>query len=198
MSKKEIKYTVSNREAEILPNKLQLKTQAEVEQAELKGFLYAYTVLFDELSEKTKFNLKYIFKIHKLAFGKLYVFAGKPRTVNISKGGFAFPSAKFLEQSLDHFDKNVLKELPAEYQTKEELIKAVAKVHAELLFIHPFREGNGRTARLLANLMVAKAGYKLLELENFSKEKFDAYVKAVQQAAGGNYSSMEKIIASLV
>ena len=88
--------------------------------------------------------------------------------------------------------------MPAEYQTKEELIKAVAKVHAELLFIHPFREGNGRTARLLANLMVAKAGYKLLELENFSKEKFDAYVKAVQQAAGGNYSSMEKIIASLV
>lgn len=197
MSKK-IKYTVSRNEAEILPNKLQLKTQEEIEQAELEGFLYAYTVLFDELSEKTKFNLKYIFRMHKLAFGKLYTFAGKPRTVNISKGSFMFPPAKFLEQSLSDFEKNVLKKLPASYSSKEELIKTVAKVHAELLFIHPFREGNGRTARLLANLMCAKAGYKLLELENFSKEKFDAYVKAVQQAAGGNYLLMEKIIASLL
>ena len=70
MSKKEIKYTVSNREAEILPNKLQLKTQAEVEQAELKGFLYAYTVLFDELSEKTKFNLISHRGFHSIHFHK--------------------------------------------------------------------------------------------------------------------------------
>jgi cell filamentation protein len=199
MSKKKIKYSVSGKEAEadILPNKPGYKTRAEIEQAELEGFLYAYAMLFDELSAKTKFNLRYVFKIHKLALGKLYSFAGKPRTVNISKGGFMFPPAKYLEQSLTDFEENVLKKLPAIYSSKDELIKAVAKVHAELLFIHPFREGNGRTARLLANLMCAKAGYKLLELENFSKEKFDDYVKAIQQAAGGNYMRMEKIIASL-
>jgi cell filamentation protein len=77
------------------------------------------------------------------------------------------------------------------------LIRDIARVHAELLFIHPFREGNGRTARLLANLMAAKAGHKLLELENFSKEKFDEYVKAVKLAANRDYSLMEKIIHSL-
>ena len=119
MSKK-IKYTVSSSEAEaeIMPNKPGLKTLAEIELAELEGFLFAYTVLFDELSEKTKFNLKYIFKIHKLAFGKLYRFAGKPRTVNISKGGFMFPPAKFLEQTLIDFEKNVLKKLPASYKRR--------------------------------------------------------------------------------
>ncbi|MGP8215608.1 MAG: Fic family protein [Bacteroidia bacterium] len=72
-----------------------------------------------------------------------------------------------------------------------------AKVHAELLFIHPFREGNGRTARLLANLMAAKAGHKLLDLENFSNEKFNNYVKAVKMAAKRDYVPMEKIIRSL-
>ncbi len=199
MSKKQIKYRINRKEAEaeILPNKQGLTTRSEIEQAELEGFLFAYTILFDELSEKTTFNLRYIFKIHKLAFGRLYTFAGKPRTVNISKGGFMFPPANFLEKSLDDFEKNVLKKLPASYHSKDELIKAVAKVHAELLFIHPFREGNGRTARLFANLMVAKAGYKLLDLEKFSTQKFNAYIKAVQEAAGGNYSPMEKIIASL-
>jgi len=199
MGKKKIKYSISSDEAEgaNLPNKLGLKTQDEIEQAELEGFLYAYTILFDELTEKTKFNLKYIFRIHKLALGHLYSFAGKPRTVNLSKGGFMFPPAKFLNESLKDFENGVLKILPADYTSKEELIKAIAKVHAELLFIHPFREGNGRTARLLANLMCAKAGYKLLDLENFSKEKFDNYIKAVQQAATGNYQLMEKIISSL-
>lgn len=195
---KKLKYILSSNEAAVLPNKLHLTTQAEIEQAELEGFIYAYTILFDELSEKTNFNLKYIYKIHKLAFGKLYEFAGKPRTVNISKGGFIFPAAQFLENSLLDFEKNILKELHEKYETKDQLVKEVAKVHAELLFIHPFREGNGRTARLLANLMVAKAGYKLLSLENLNNEKFDHYVKAVQQAANQDYSLMEKIIASLM
>ena len=77
------------------------------------------------------------------------------------------------------------------------MITDVAKVHAELLFIHPFREGNGRTARLLASLMAAKAGYKLPELEKFKEERFEEYVLAVQQAATGSYSLMGKIIRSL-
>jgi hypothetical protein len=45
--------------------------------------------------------------------------------------------------------------------------------------------------------MAAKAGYKLLDLENFRKERFDEYVEAIQTAATGNYSLMERIIASL-
>ena len=45
--------------------------------------------------------------------------------------------------------------------------------------------------------MTAKAGHKLLDLENFRKEKFDDYVKAIQQSANADYSMMEKIIRSL-
>lgn len=193
------KYNVPKGEAEgeILNNKLGLKTLAEIEKAEFDGFLFAYKTLFDELDTKTKFNLKYIFKIHKLALGHLYSFAGKSRTVNISKGGFMFPPAFALDNALKEFDETVLKKLPLRYDNKDELIKYVALVHAELLFIHPFREGNGRTARLLANLMLAKAGYKLLDLENFSKTKFEEYVIAVKMASNKNYAPMEKIIRSL-
>lgn len=77
------------------------------------------------------------------------------------------------------------------------MIKDIAKIHGEFLFIHPFREGNGRTARLLAALMAAKAGYNLPSFENFNKEKFNEYVVAVKSSASGDYSKMEKIIASL-
>jgi len=108
-----------------------------------------------------------------------------------------FPPALALDNALKEMEDTILKELPSTFKSKSELIKYVALVHAELLFIHPFREGNGRTARLLANLMVAKAGYKLLDLENFSKIKFDDYVIAVKMAANKNYKPMEKIIGSL-
>ena len=67
-----------------------------------------------------------------------------------------------------------------------------AKVHGELLFIHPFREGNGRTFRILANLMARKQGYPGL---NFKKIDFNEYIIAVQQVAQKDYSRMEQIIA---
>jgi cell filamentation protein len=193
------KYSVSKEESEsdILPNKLALTNQKDIEQSELEGFLLAYKTLFDELSSKTTFNLKYLMRMHKLALGHLYSFAGKSRTVNISKGGFMFPPSKFLSETLKQFEKDMLDNIPALYESEEELIQWIAKIHGELLFIHPFREGNGRTARLLANLMCAKAGHKLLDLENFSKTKFDAYVTAVKVVANRDYSRMEDIIRSL-
>lgn len=191
------KYRIPKDEDEVLPNKIELTKAEDIDRAEFEGFLYAYKILFDELDENTVFDLKYITRLHKLALEHLYSFAGNWRTVNISKGGFTFPTAKFLPETLSEFEKTVLNKLSQHYDSKDDLIKDIAKVHAEFLFIHPFREGNGRTARLLANLMAAKAGYKLLDLENFRKEKFDDYVKAVQQAAGGDYRLMEKIIRSL-
>jgi cell filamentation protein len=193
------KYSVSKEESEndILPNKLKLTTLPEVEQAELEGFLLAYKTLFDDLSPKTRFNLKYIMRMHKRALGHLYSFAGKWRTVNISKGGFMFPPAKFLSQSMKEFEKDILNNIPDSYNSDNELIVWIARVHGEFLFIHPFREGNGRTARLLANLMCAKAGHKLLDLENFSKNKFEAYVEAVKSVASRDYSKMEAVIRSL-
>lgn len=193
------KYKTSKHEAEsdILANKLGLSSLHEIEKAEMEGFYVAYKLLFEELNSKTKFNLKYILKIHKTALGHLYAFAGKSRTVNMSKGGFMFPPAKFLGETLSQFETDILSNLPKDYSSKDDLIKDIAIVHAELLFIHPFREGNGRTARLLAVLMAAKAGYNLVGLEKFSKDNFDEYVLAVQQATEKKYDKMIAIISSL-
>ena len=81
----------------------------------------------------------------------MYTFAGRWRDVNLSKGGFVFPMAQFLPTIMNSFQANILAPLPNRYVNKDRLIHDLAVVHAELLFIHPFREGNGRTARLVAN-----------------------------------------------
>jgi cell filamentation protein len=132
--------------------------------------------------------------IHYSALHHLYEFAGKFRNVNLSKGGFAFPAARFLEASMATFEKEILTKLPQKYAHEEALIKDVAMVHAELLFIHPFREGNGRTARILASLMIQNQGHAPL---NFKGIDFDLYVKAVRMAAGKDYKLMEKLIGSI-
>ena len=188
------KYVSSPEEGELFPNLLNLSSRDEIDKAEFEGFLLAELSLTEELNSRTKFNIKYIKRIHKLSLGHLYSFAGKYRTVNMSKGGFLFPAAKFISQNMDNFENEILLSLPDKYESNQSLIKDIAKVHGEFLFIHPFREGNGRTARVLANLMVRKQGYKGLNFEKITEKVFPEYVIAVQSVADKNYEPMERIV----
>ena len=178
------KYTTNEEESQCLPNRLGLTRPGEIAEAEFEGFLLAEIMLTETLTTATRFDCQYIRNIHKLALKELYTFAGRYRTVNMSKGGFLFPSALFIPQSMQFFEDEILKKLPED----------VAIVHGELLFIHPFREGNGRTARILANLMVRKQGYEGLR---FDKIHFRDYVVAVQRVSEKNYLPMQRIIETI-
>jgi cell filamentation protein len=112
----------------------------------------------------------------------------------MSKGGFLFPSAQFISKNMDDFNREMLSKMPNKYTSDEFLIKDISIVHGELLFIHPFREGNGRTARVLANLMARKQGYEGLNFDKIDDKVFPRYASAVQAVAEKDYSKMEKII----
>jgi len=189
-----VKYVSSPEESELLPNLLNLSNRDEIDKSEFEGFLLAELSLTEELTVRTKFTVKYIKRIHKLSLGHLYSFAGKYRTVNMSKGGFLFPAAQFISQNMNNFEKEILLNLPTKYDSNQSLIKDIAKVHGEFLFIHPFREGNGRVARVLANLMARKQGIKGLNFEKIDEKVFPEYVSAVQMVADRNYAPMGKII----
>ncbi|MEY8593203.1 Fic family protein [Butyricimonas hominis] len=185
------RYSTNGEEGEILHNLLGLTDEEAIHNAEFEGFLTAEILFTENLTPKTKFTIKYICDIHRTALKELYSFAGHFRSVNVSKGGFVFPAGRFIPNNMRIFEEEILAHLPDHYAHQEELIKDIAKVHGELLFIHPFREGNGRTARILANLMARKQGYTGL---NFRRVNFDEYIIAVQQVARKDYSRMEKII----
>ena len=106
------------------------------------------------------------------------------------------PSAKYLEINMIEFEKEILLKLPHVYKTKSILIKNIAMVHAELLFIHPFREGNGRVARILANMMSYKAGYNKIKFEELEDNILlqKKYIEGVQFAGIKDYKKMESII----
>ncbi len=188
-----MKYDAPGNEDEVLPNLLGLSDKRAIELEEAQGFFRAELVLYEELNDDTVFDLVYVMRSHRLALDRLYAFAGKLREVNISKGGFAFPAAKFLDASMRDFEARVLRKEPPVPASREALIAHLAMVHGELLFIHPFREGNGRTARLLVDLIALKHGYNKLNFEPM-KERFDDYVAAVQRAASRDYAPMEQLI----
>jgi cell filamentation protein len=192
-----MKYSSPDSQGDILPNLLGLTSLKEVNESEFEGFLKAEIYFTEHLNSRTKFNKTYILNIHKMALGHLYSFAGKLRDVNLSKGGFPFAAAKFLPETMSAFEIEVLSKLPNKYTSREQLINDIAIVHGELLFIHPFREGNGRTARLLANLMSRKAGYNGLMFEKIGKVEFEKYVIAVQSCANKDYKKMIEFITSI-
>lgn len=121
-----MKYHTPKSEDEILPNKLRLTDPEKIAEEEYRGFLRAEIKFESEFDSISKFNWELISLIHKTAFNHLYEFAGELRQVNLSKGGFIFPAARFLPIAIKEFEKEFLKPLPDTFGDYEHLIEHVA------------------------------------------------------------------------
>jgi cell filamentation protein len=91
---------------------------------------------------------------HRKWLGNIYEWAGQERSVNMSKGDFHFATVAQIPRLLAELDKKYLSVYtPCQGFNESRLVEAIAIVHVELILVHPFREGNGRLSRLLANVM---------------------------------------------
>lgn len=195
------KYRIpeGEQEGEILPNKLGITDKKELGEAEAEGFANAELDLIEELTNETIFDIDYIRDIHRRSLSHLYDFAGEYRSVNMSRGDFFFAAAHVIPRAMQNFEQEVLLNLPHEYESREQLIRDIGKVHAELLFIHPFRDGNGRTMRILANLMCYKQGYGEINMKPVGKggEMRKIYIAGVQAADKEDYEPMIQLVGEL-
>lgn len=99
--------------------------------------------------------------IHKYLFEDVYDFAGKLRTVNVAKGNFRFAPLMYLHAALENIDK-----MPQ--SNFDEIIEK----YVEMNIAHPFREGNGRSARIwLDHILKTKIG-KVVDWSKVDKEDY--------------------------
>ena len=131
----------------VLENKLNITDQVELNKMEEKLSKEKAKKLFDSgkinsIKVGTFAGLK---QIHKFLFEDIYDFAGKMRTVNLSKGNFRFAPVMYLAQSLKAIDK-----MPQ--STFDEIVEK----YVEMNIAHPFREGNGRATRIWLDLIFKK------------------------------------------
>jgi len=129
----------------------------------------------------------------------IYAWAGEYRQVNLGKDGFMFAAAHLIPGLMKELERGPLRQFtPCRFSTVEEQAHALAVVHAELILIHPFREGNGRCARLVATLMGLQAGLPALNFGGIRGEEKKRYISAVHAALGRDYAPMTAIFRRVI
>ncbi len=183
----------------VLKNKLGITSARAMAKREKEAQLRGYEKLVDLYHRDHRVTAGDICKIHKLWLGDIYEWAGRYRQVKMDKDGFPFAYPEQIPKLMTEFEKGPLRQFtPCRFSSLEEVIKALAIVHTELVLIHPFREGNGRVARMLATLMALQAGLPPLDFSGLIGKKKKEYIEAIHAGFGGNYKPMEKIFESVI
>jgi cell filamentation protein len=107
-------------------------------------------------------------QIHAYLFGDLYEFAGKIRTLNISKGNFRFANTLYLNEVLSAVEK-----MP------EKTFKEIIAKYVEMNIAHPFLEGNGRAMRIWLDLILKKRLKKVVDWQKIDKIQ---YLQAMERS----------------
>ena len=107
-------------------------------------------------------------QIHKYIFGGLYDFAGKIRDKNISKGGFRFANALYINEILPKIE-----------QMPENTFEEIIAKYVEMNIAHPFMEGNGRTMRIWLDLILKKRLNKVINWQLVDKT---LYLQAMERS----------------
>lgn len=177
-------------DGQVLRNKLGITRAADMDEAELVLLEDLYeNILTDDLPDR-QLTANDIKTWHRRWLGNVYDWAGQERAVNMGKQGFQFASAHLIPALLDQFEERCLGVFtPCHGMKDADLHAAIATTHVEFILIHPFREGNGRLSRLLADVMACQAGHNPLDYSTWDADK-QAYIGAIHAGLGGDYGPM--------
>ena len=192
------RYQVSDAEGDfepgsdeqVLRNLVGIQLAEDMDELELSLLAQLYeAVLIEELPDR-RLSVDDLKHWHRLWLGNVYPWAGLDRSVNMSKGGFPFAAATQVPRLLVEFERKYLARwTPCNRLSDDELVQAIAETHVEFILIHPFREGNGRLSRLLADVMAVQAGHAPLDYSSWESEK-PRYIAAIHAGFSGNYAPM--------
>ena len=183
----------------VLRNLLGIIDSAEMDLMETLALAKATDRLIRKYDKAHQFSAADIRSFHKIWLGELYVWAGAYRKVNITKDEFTFASAAQIPKLMYELECNQLaRYTPCIFKDLKKTARALAEVHTELLLIHPFRDGNGRVARLLSTLMALQGGLPLLDFSLLGGEKKKDYILTVHSGLDRNYEPMKDIFSEII
>lgn len=113
-------------------------------------------------------TVKGLQQIHAYLFDGLYDFAGKLRTKNISKGGFAFANCMYFDE--------IFKTIEAMPEADADQI---IDKYVEMNIAHPFMEGNGRATRIWLDMLLKDRLKMCVDWEKIDKK---AYLEAMEKS----------------
>ncbi|MFS9040490.1 Fic family protein [Streptococcus parasanguinis] len=183
-------YTYPN--STVLINKQNI---TNIEEAYRNEHLFVTRRLADlRLKTIEVYSISDILAIHKYLFQDVYAWAGQFRKVNISKNGNPFMSI----QSFSTAQVYINRLIHTYYQTansKDEIIKQLAKILDILNYFHPFREGNGRTQReVIRSLALSKEYSAQIRVEQ-DDEVYNLYMDGTVY---GDLGKLEELLGKIL
>lgn len=173
----------------VLKNKLNLRTQKELDEFEAE--ITAQRA--EEPLPAGRLSASHYRAIHKHLFQDIYVWAGKTRTVRMSKGGSMFCYPESIDREMSGLFRALAVERHFRGTTTQRFASKAAHFLAELNAIHPFREGNGRTQLIFLTLLAETAGHPLV-IERLDPGKV---MQAMIESFGGEENALSKLICDL-
>lgn len=132
-----------------------------------------------------------LFAVHKHLFQDIYSWAGKKRTVEISKDGQQFFPTSHFQNAFRHIDSLISEYKKIDKGSKKELAYKLAEILDNVNYLHPFRDGNGRAQREFLRLLALEKGFKLTLNPPDNAEIFECYMQ-------GTINSDIKILTTLI
>ena len=147
----------------MLENKLGLTSSAELARMEEQLIKKKAVLLFEKgiLDSLPAGKFSTLQAIHRYLFEDIYEFAGEIRKVNMAKGNFRFAPLMYLDAALENIDKMPQSDF-------DEIIEK----YVEMNIAHPFREGNGRSARIWLDHMLKQEIGKVIDWSKVDKEDY--------------------------
>jgi len=133
--------------------------------------------------------------IHRYLFQDVYQWAGQKRTVEISKQGKPFFLTAYFDQGFAYIDTLVADYRKIDRADKSQLAGHLADLLDSINYLHPFREGNGRTQREFIRVLALEKGYTL----NLNPpDNLDIYERYMSGTIEGDIDKLTALILELM
>jgi cell filamentation protein len=178
-------------ETSVLINLADIRDPEELLERETELQLAAYANTFSSFDERVIPDLPFFYELHRSIFGSLFAWAGRPRSVGISKGGTPFCAPANIEVMM----KPLFEELRLEDWLSgldlQAFTERTAYLACEINAIHPFREGNGRAIRFYLDVLSVRVRGDLFDWTLTTPED---YLRACVAGFEKNYDPMTSLL----
>lgn len=143
-----------------------------------------------------------ICNVHKVGFGFIFPdWAGKFRIIDVTVGEYEPPHYSRIPELVKNLCDDLserLRYLPSSEAVEEflaEIISLLSWFQHRFIWIHPFKDYNGRVGRLLTNLLALNLGLPIITIKAEIRKDRERYIEAMKAADREDYSKLEKLIA---
>lgn len=148
----------------------------------------------DEPLPRGRLTTTHYSALHHHLFQDVFSWAGKYRTVRISKDGSAFCYPEHIAREMHRLFGALKRKEHLRYLSRERFAAEAAAFLSTLNAIHPFREGNGRTQATFLMLLANRAGHPL----NLDHLRPKAFLTAMVKSFKGDDRPLERQILKLI